>query len=215
MKLATEADRARWLAFVQAQTLPIDVSCGPWKATRSSEQNALLFGVVYPPIAEAMGYEVEAIHEYMLGTPFRMGGREGAQDAAQPRGRRVAPVPHDDPRRTRQAERAEEGRVQRVPGDRGAHRGAGGCVRAVGACGMKRGRSAGKAATKAQQAARMDRARELGCVVCRFRGAGASRGARRFTTATWTTSTARSSWPARRSGDVRIPPSRPAAVGLG
>lgn len=70
MKLSTESDRARWLAFVQAQTLPIDVSCGPWKATRSSEQNALLFGVVYPPIAEAMGYEVEAIHEYMLGRHF-------------------------------------------------------------------------------------------------------------------------------------------------
>ena len=70
MKLTTESDRARWLAFVSAQALPLDVSCQPWRATRSNEQNALLFGVVYPPIAEAMGYEVEAIHEFMLGTHF-------------------------------------------------------------------------------------------------------------------------------------------------
>lgn len=70
MKIATAADLSRWLSFVQAQPLPLDVSCQPWKDTRSNEQNALLFGVVYPPIAEAMGYEVEAIHEYMCGTHF-------------------------------------------------------------------------------------------------------------------------------------------------
>lgn len=70
MKIATERDRARWLEFVAAQALPLEVSCGPYKPTRSNEQNALLFGVVYPPIAEAMGYEVEAIHEYMLGRHF-------------------------------------------------------------------------------------------------------------------------------------------------
>lgn len=70
MKLSTESDRARWLAFVQAQPLPLDVACSPWKATRSNEQNALLFGVVYPPIAEAMGYTVEDVHEYMLGRHF-------------------------------------------------------------------------------------------------------------------------------------------------
>ena len=39
-------------------------------ASFGNEQNALLFGVVYPPIAEAMGYEVEDIHEYMLGRHF-------------------------------------------------------------------------------------------------------------------------------------------------
>ena len=70
MKLSNETDRARYIAFLQAQSLPLDVSCSPWKDTRSNEQNALLFGVVYPPIAEAMGYEVDAIHEFMLGTHF-------------------------------------------------------------------------------------------------------------------------------------------------
>jgi hypothetical protein len=70
VKLSNEAERGRWMAFVQAQPLPLEVSCAPWKATRSNEQNALLFGVVYPPIAEAMGYEVADIHEYMLGAHF-------------------------------------------------------------------------------------------------------------------------------------------------
>ena len=70
MKLATEAERTRWVAFVQSQPLPLEVSSKPWKKTRSNEQNALLFGVVYPPIAEAMGYTVEDIHEYMLGRHF-------------------------------------------------------------------------------------------------------------------------------------------------
>lgn len=70
MKLATQAERDRYCAFLQAQPLPLEVSSKPWKKTRSNEQNALLFGVVYPPIAEAMGYTVEDIHEYMLGRHF-------------------------------------------------------------------------------------------------------------------------------------------------
>lgn len=70
MKIATESDRARFLSFVQAQALPLEVTCAPYKATRSNEQNALLFGVVYPPIAEAMGYDVDDIHEYACGTFF-------------------------------------------------------------------------------------------------------------------------------------------------
>src|SRR3546814_6933656 len=86
MKLATEQQRARWLAFVQAQALPLDVECKPWKATRSNEQNALLFGVVYPPIAEAMGYEVEAVHEYMLGRHFGWVDRKVPRRRAIPRG---------------------------------------------------------------------------------------------------------------------------------
>ena len=68
--LRTEGERNRWLAFAMAQALPLDVECKPHKSTRRSEQNRLLFGVVYPPIAEAMGYEVADIHEYMLGVHF-------------------------------------------------------------------------------------------------------------------------------------------------
>ena len=69
-KLATEAERTRWIAFVQTQPLPLQVDVKPWKRTRSTEQNALLFGAVYPPIAEAMGYDVEDVHTYMLGRHF-------------------------------------------------------------------------------------------------------------------------------------------------
>lgn len=73
MKLSTEAERGRWLAFVQAQSLPLEVECKPWKRARTNEQNALLFGVIYPPIAEAMGYPVDGdngIHAFMCGTHF-------------------------------------------------------------------------------------------------------------------------------------------------
>jgi hypothetical protein len=70
MKLATESDRARYIAFLQAQALPLDVSCGPWKSTRSSEQNNLLWGICYPPLVERTGYTAEEIHEYVLGKHF-------------------------------------------------------------------------------------------------------------------------------------------------
>ena len=72
MKIATrqQLDRAYAFACGLLDKGAVDWSCQPWKATRSNEQNALLFGIVYPPIAEAMGYEVEAIHEYMLGRHF-------------------------------------------------------------------------------------------------------------------------------------------------
>lgn len=73
MKLSTEHDRTRWLAFVHAQSLPIDVECKPWRKSRTNEQNALLFGVIYPPISEAMGYPVDGdngIHAFMCGTHF-------------------------------------------------------------------------------------------------------------------------------------------------
>ena len=66
MKIATESDRARWLAFVQAQPLPIDVECKPWRKSRTNEQNALLWAM-YAPIAEHMGYDRNDVHEWMCG----------------------------------------------------------------------------------------------------------------------------------------------------
>lgn len=66
VKLATDAQRDRWIEFVRAQPLPLKVECGPWKSTRSSEQNALLWAM-YEPIAEHMGYDREDIHEWMCG----------------------------------------------------------------------------------------------------------------------------------------------------
>lgn len=71
--LRNDTDRSRWIAFLQQQPMPLNVDCNPWKPSRSNEQNALLFGVIYPPIAQAMGYPVDGdngIHAFMCGTHF-------------------------------------------------------------------------------------------------------------------------------------------------
>lgn len=73
MKIASPAALHRYFDFLRAQQLPLDVSSKPWKPTRSNEQNNYLFGICYPPIAEAMGYEVDGdngIHSFMCGTHF-------------------------------------------------------------------------------------------------------------------------------------------------
>lgn len=69
MKLATESERTRWIAFVQAQPLPLDVEAKPWRKSRTNEQNALLWAM-YAPIAEHMGYDRDDIHEWMCGRFF-------------------------------------------------------------------------------------------------------------------------------------------------
>lgn len=105
MKLSTEAERTRWIAFVAAQPLPLEVDCKAWKESRSNEQNSLLFGVVYPPIAEAMGYEVDGdngIHAFMCGTHFGWVDRKVPKTPNNPQG--VASFP----RRT--TTRNEEGK---------------------------------------------------------------------------------------------------------
>lgn len=68
--IRTDLERQRFIAFIRDQPLPLELSCAPLKSGRTSQQNRYLFGVCYPPIAAAMGYEVEAIHEYMLGRHF-------------------------------------------------------------------------------------------------------------------------------------------------
>lgn len=93
--IRTEAERARWIAFVQAQPLPLDADCKPWKATRSNEQNALLFGVLYPPIAEAMGYPVDGdngIHAFMCGAFFGWEDRSVPKTPRNPEGVASFPI---------------------------------------------------------------------------------------------------------------------------
>lgn len=75
MKITTRAelDRAYAFAIGLLDNGPIEWACEAWKRSRSNEQNNLLFGVVYPPIAEAMGYPVDGdngIHAFMCGTYF-------------------------------------------------------------------------------------------------------------------------------------------------
>lgn len=73
MKIANTTARDSFVRFLVGQTLPLEVTCRPWKPTRTNEQNNYLFGICYPPIAEAMGYEVDGdngIHAFMCGTHF-------------------------------------------------------------------------------------------------------------------------------------------------
>ena len=69
MKISTEPERARWLEFVQAQPLPLEVECKRWRKSRSNDQNALLWAM-YGPIAEHMGYDRDDIHEWFCGRFF-------------------------------------------------------------------------------------------------------------------------------------------------
>lgn len=70
VKVSSAAEFDRWAALVKTRGFPQSVSADAWKPTRSNEQNAYLFGVCYPPLAEAKGYTVEEIHEWMCGTHF-------------------------------------------------------------------------------------------------------------------------------------------------
>jgi len=92
-KLSTkqQLDRAHAFALSMLERGPVDWECKPWKPTRSNEQNALLFGVVYPPIAEAMGYTVEDIHEYMLGRHFGWVDRKVPKTPRNPEGLESVP----------------------------------------------------------------------------------------------------------------------------
>jgi hypothetical protein len=69
MKLSTDAERTRWLAFVAAQPLPLSVECRRWRKSRSNDQNAMLWAM-YEPIAEHMGYDRDDIHEWFCGRFF-------------------------------------------------------------------------------------------------------------------------------------------------
>ena len=59
------------LAFAeQRHGYPMTMACGEWKEGRSDAQNRYLFGVCYPLLAQAKGYTVNAIHEWMCGEYF-------------------------------------------------------------------------------------------------------------------------------------------------
>lgn len=64
---------------------------------RSDEQNRLLFGIYYPPIAKHTGYEVggdghgNGIHEWMCGTYFGWVDKKVPKTPANPKGIESAP----------------------------------------------------------------------------------------------------------------------------
>lgn len=83
MKLSNETDRTRYIAFLQAQALPLDVSCEPWKAPRTNPQNAYLWAAVYAPLVERCGFTAEEWHEYFCTAYF------GAVHSVKPSGESV------------------------------------------------------------------------------------------------------------------------------
>lgn len=72
MKSASRQESLRILDIAERQHggYPLDIECKKWKPKRSDAQNAYLFGVAYPLLAEAKGYDTEEIHEWMCGQHF-------------------------------------------------------------------------------------------------------------------------------------------------
>lgn len=74
--LETDNERERWVTFLRDQPLPLDVSADRARNKRTTAHNAYLFGVAYPPIVEATGFEVGGdgrsggLHEYCCGEVF-------------------------------------------------------------------------------------------------------------------------------------------------
>src|SRR5688572_14432104 len=64
-KLSTPKDLERWIAYLQAQGLPIDVRCEKWKEPRKLTANAFLWAFCYSPLVEVAGFDAEAWHEWM------------------------------------------------------------------------------------------------------------------------------------------------------
>lgn len=64
------ADRVREFVLAALPGSELTVTIAVRKRSRSNEANAYLFGVCYPVIAEAKGYSVDEIHEFMCGTHF-------------------------------------------------------------------------------------------------------------------------------------------------
>lgn len=87
----SDSEFARWSVATRAKGWPQELSAKPWKPTRTNEQNAYLFGVCYPPIAEAMGYTVEDIHEYMLGRHFGWVDKPCPKTPRNPEGQQSVP----------------------------------------------------------------------------------------------------------------------------
>lgn len=110
--LRTDAERSRFIAHLERMELPAEVSVEPYRKTRTQQQNSYLFGVAYPLLAEATGYEVDGdngIHAFMCGTHWGWVDRKVPKTPANPQG--VASFP------MRTTTRDEEGRRDVVKAD--------------------------------------------------------------------------------------------------
>lgn len=70
IRVANQRELMRLVAIAEAtHGYPLSVELKAWKPTRSSEQNDYLWRC-YRQIGDAMGYDAEAVHEYLLGRYF-------------------------------------------------------------------------------------------------------------------------------------------------
>jgi hypothetical protein len=68
------------------------VTIEPVKRQRSDSQNAYLWAVPYKLISEATGYEIEEIHEYMLGSAFGWKDKKVPKKPSNPAGVESVPL---------------------------------------------------------------------------------------------------------------------------
>lgn len=89
--------RSRALELATAALAGLDESIA-WKVTaepakaRSTSQNAYLWAVPYKLISDATGYEVEEVHEYMLGRFFGWKDKRVPKTPRNPSGVESVPV---------------------------------------------------------------------------------------------------------------------------
>ena len=80
LQRSVERNLTKLVAFLSA--LPRDqawqLTIKEWKRTRSNDQNAYLWGVVYPTILQHLpGWDADDLHEYFLGEHFGWSTLEG------------------------------------------------------------------------------------------------------------------------------------------
>lgn len=63
-KISTERDLERWVAFLRAQELPLEVTAEPWKDPRKLTANAFLWRFIYGPLVDVAGYSDIEWHDW-------------------------------------------------------------------------------------------------------------------------------------------------------
>jgi hypothetical protein len=89
--LRSTAEFDRWVAFVGAMPLPIEVEAKRHKPTRSSEANRYL-RAVETDIGQHVGYTMDECHEWLLGSYFGWKDRKVPRTPRNPDGIVSVPV---------------------------------------------------------------------------------------------------------------------------
>ena len=95
-RVNNQGEALRLLSIAEAMHgYPMKVDFNAWKAERTDPQKNYLFGVAYPPLADAMGYPVDGdngIHAFMCGTFFGWVDRKVPKTPRNPEGIASFPI---------------------------------------------------------------------------------------------------------------------------